>query len=173
MTTVVNPYARRRRPFAMNQVNQVTNQESMGRQSQHRISNQHKRKYKLCSKSPKKRRKGDQLMLQGAVAFDPERDCIVCRAKSHKKFFPSYTVPHRGHDPCCLHNKSTRVQGALVSQPTSVAEDKRYKQLTRPIQQSEKFSGSNLTTAAAFFAPKQTKKATTITTESETEPVLV
>jgi len=59
-----------------------------------------------------------------------------------------------------------------VSQAASAAEDKRCKQLTRPIQQSEKSSGSNLTTAAAFFAPKQTKKATTITTQrTMTQPM--
>jgi len=74
---VPNPYARMVPPTAQNVVN-------MGRQSQQRVSNQIKRKYKLCSSNNNnnnKRKKGDQLTLLGGVAFEAKKDCIVCKAQ--------------------------------------------------------------------------------------------
>ena len=138
---VANPYAVRR-PF-LGSINQENN---MGRQSQHRVANQIKRKYKLCSNNNKnKRQKGDQLTLEGAVAFDSDRDCTVCKAKNIRKFLPTYSVPHRGHHQLCVHNKSTKGAGPLTSQGVAnLADDKRYKQLTRPTQPGERMSGSHL-----------------------------
>jgi len=61
---MVNPYAKRAQNVVINNVN-------MGCQSQQRVSNQHKRKFKLAQPS-RRRRKGDQLTLDNNVAFDPE-----------------------------------------------------------------------------------------------------
>ena len=151
----VNPYAKSRPPVAHNAA-------TMGRQSQQRISNQHKRKYKLCGNNNKKAKKGDQLTLAGGVAFDPERDCKICKAKSIKKFLPSYTVPKRAHHPNCIHNKKTGGCGPLTSQAMANIEDaKRFKALTAPIQPGERHSGKHATKAAgaAFFTPKPTATA--------------
>ena len=161
---VVNPYARPCRPFT------AINDEEMGRQSQQRVANQHKRKFKLCSNSNSQRKiqKGDQLTLEGAVAFDSDRDCAVCKAKNIRKHFPTYPVPHRGHHPLCIHNKNTKGKGLLQSQSVTVAEDKRYRQLTRPIQQGEKFSSNNMKTAAAtFFDPREINKQSAAAQQEE------
>jgi len=52
------------------------NAANMGWQSQQRISNQNKRKYKLCNNNNNnsKRKKGDQLTLLGDVAFEAKKD---------------------------------------------------------------------------------------------------
>jgi len=138
---------------------------NMGRQSQQRISNQHKRKYKLCSNN-NKRRKGDQLTLEGGLAFQAERDCRICKAKITAKFLPGYPIPKRAHDPRCALNKTTRGAGELTTQAAAnIADEQRYKQLTRPINQSEKFSATHLAAATTFFAPRP--KPTTTTSQKK------
>ena len=154
----VNPYAK-----------PVHNAVVMGRQSQQRVSNQHKRKYKLCSSNNKKGKKGDQLTLEGAVAFNSESVCRVCKAKSIKKFLPSYNVPKRSHHIYCPLNTTTRGLGPLTEATiNSIADNKRYKLLTAPILPEERFSSVNNTKAAVstFFVPKPKPKnppASTVT----------
>ena len=162
-------------PYAKPAQNSVINDENMGRQSQQRVSNQHKRKCKQAS--PRRRRKGDQLTLQGAVAFDPEADCQICRAQSIKKFMPSYTVPKRSHHTRCPRNTKTLGLGDLTEQTmATLAENKRHKTITAPIRPDKKFSGKHNTKAAAlafFAAAKTTTTKTTITkpmTEVENFP---
>jgi len=147
--------------------NNVHNEGNVGRQSQHRVSNQHKRKFKQAS--PRRRRAGDQLTLDNQVAFLPERDCKICKAKEIKKFPPSYQIPHRGHHPLCIHNKNTQGKGELSSQSIlSLQDNKRHKVLTAPIRPAEKFSGKFATKAVveSFFGPwtNATKPMTTTTT---------
>ena len=149
---VVNPYAK-----------PAQNDENMGRQSQQRVSNQHKRKFKLAQPSPRRRRKGDQLTLDKRLAFQPERDCQICKAKKYRQFVPGYPMPHRGHHELCIHNKVTRGQGAITEQSLATLEDnKRYKALTAPIQPAERHSAKYATKPAIekFFKPiKTTTKA--------------
>ena len=116
---VVNPYVKP----AQNAVNKV----NMGRQSQQRVSNQTKRAFKKASPTSKRRRKGDQLTLQGAVAFNPEADCRICRAQSIKKFMPSYTVPKRPHHVCCPKNTKTLGLGELTEQTMATLAPSRAK----------------------------------------------
>jgi len=154
---MANPYAKP----AQNAVN-------MGRQSQQRVSNQHKRKYKLCSNNNRKKKKGDQLTLQGDVASNPERDCIICRAKSIKKLYlPNYRIPKRSHHELCPSNTTTRGLGELTEASlASLADNKRCKALTAPIQPGERYSGKHATKAVAefFFAPvEKNPKMTTMT----------
>ena len=147
---VANPYAKK--PPAV-----AHNEENIGRQSQQRISNQHKRKFKLASSSPRKKKAGDQMTLLGGVAFQSDRDCKICRAKSIRKFLPTHPTPKRAHHPQCIHNKKTRGCGVLSSQGmANIEDDKRFKELTRPIQDNEKMSGSFSTPAAreAFFTKR-------------------
>jgi len=105
MTTTAAAAARPRavNPYAKPTHNAVVNDENMGRQSQQRVSNQHKRKFKLASKAG--RRKGDQLTLDNNVAFDSIKDCKVCKAKHIQGFMPTYTIPKRAHHVLCPKNK--------------------------------------------------------------------
>ena len=120
--------------------NAAQNAENMGRQSQHRVSNQHKRKFKLCNnKKSSKPRAGDQLTLEGTVAFQSERDCKICKAKVIKKFLPTYTIPKRAHHDLCILNTKTHGLGALTEQSiNSLADNKRHKALTAPIRPEER-----------------------------------
>ena len=128
---VSNPYAKPAQNAAQNPTN-------MGRQSQQRVANQHKRKFKLAQPSPRRRRKGDQLTLDNKVAFQPEKDCKICKAREIQKFFPSYSIPKRAHHPLCNLNTKTRGLGDLTPQTLATLEDnKRYKALTAPIQPAE------------------------------------
>ena len=147
---VVNPYAK-----------PAQNAADMGRQSQHRVSNQHKRKYKLAQ-ATRKPKAGDQLTLDNKVAFAPEQDCKICKARHIRKFIlPTYTIPKRAHHPNCSLNKTTHGLGELTVQSIANMEDnKRFKALTAPIRPEERFSGKHATSAnaAAFFQPKEIPK---------------
>ena len=152
-TCVPNPYKR----TAQNAAN-------MGRQSQQRVSNQHKRKHKLCSNNNKKKgRQGDQLTLEGTVAFQSERDCIICKAKKIREYLHSCTIPKRAHHVLCPLNTKTHGLGQLTEQSiNSIADNKRYKSLTAPIRPEERFSSVNNTReAAATFFEVRTKTTTT------------
>ena len=98
---VVNPY-RVVRPLVAHNV-------EMGRQSQQRVSNT-KRAHQLAQHSTKasKRKKGDQVTLLGRLAFQPEKDCVVCKAKSIAKFVAGYRVPKRSHHQLCIKNSKTK-----------------------------------------------------------------
>ena len=137
------------------------NAADMGRQSQHRVSNQHKRKCKLAQPT-RKPEPGDQLALDNRVAFAPERDCKVCKARHIRKFIlPTCTIPKRAHHPNCSLNKTTHGLGNLTVQSIANMEDnKRFKALTAPIRPEERFSGKHATSAnaAAFFQPKEIPK---------------
>jgi len=153
---MLNPYAK----AAQNAAN-------MGRQSQQRISNQHKRKYKLCSSNNNKRKKGDQLTLLGGVAFEAKRDCGVCKARFLATFIEGCRAPNRAHHPLCIKNTKTRGKGELSElQKVTLEDNKRYKELVRPITDAEKGSSRNLPgdLGEAFFAPRITKMSATTTT---------
>jgi len=125
MGPLVNPYAKPRQAVPV----VAHNAANMGRQSQHHVANQHKRKFKLCDNSNKKRRKGDQLTLQGNVAFNPEVDCKVCKAKHiHKFILPGYPIPKRAHHSLCSLNTKTRGLGELSEQAlNSITDNKCWK----------------------------------------------
>jgi len=154
MTTnapVFNPYVKPRPAAAHNEANK-------GRQSQQRISNQHKRKHKLCSNNNnKKRKKGDQLTLLGGTAFEAQKDCVVCKARFLATFVEGHRAPNRAHHPLCIRNTKTRGKGELSElQKATLEDNKRYKALVRPITAAEKGSSRNLPadSGAAFFAPR-------------------
>jgi len=86
------------------------NEVIMGRQSQQRIGNQNKRKHKLASNtSNNKKRKGHQTLF-GGVAFEAEKDCIVCKAQALKRILDTYRVPNRAHHVLCLKNTKTTAE---------------------------------------------------------------
>ena len=168
MTTAnrpVNPYAKPRSIRPQNEAN-------VGRQSQQRIGNQHKRKFKHSDNSSSKKRKGGQATLLGGVAFESDRDCIVCHARALRKFTPSCRVPNRSHHAHCARNTKTHGKGELTgSQLATLEDNQRCKQLTRPIAEAEKASAKHLPRDgdAAFFAPRKmaSKTMTKATTPTQ------
>ena len=138
----------------------VQNNEIMGRQSQQRVSNT-KRAYQLaCYSSSKKKKKGDQLTLQGDRAFEAEKDCQICRAQSLARTFQGVRIPKRSHHELCIKNTTTKGRGRISQQNMATsAEEKRLKTVFEtPLAQHEKASGKHTTAAgvAAFFAPSKT-----------------
>jgi hypothetical protein len=151
------------------------NAEEMGRQSQHRVSNT-KRKYNLAANHSYKKQKGDQQMLQGRVAFDNLRDCVICKAKESKRFNNEVRIPKRAHHPFCIFNTKTKGNGALSDQGlASLEDDKHYKKLTQPIQAHEKGSWKYSTKEAGetfFQLQKNITKKSTIKMTGENNPTI-
>jgi len=150
---VANPY----------QKNPHNEGDIMGRQSQQRVSNQHKRKFKLASKSPRPKQ---QRTLDNTVAFESAKDCIICKAKEIQRYLPTYRLPKRAHHVLCLLNKTTKGLGNLSKQTIASLEDnKRYKTLTAAIRPEERFSSKHNTkgAGATFFAARTTTTTTTMT----------
>jgi len=126
----------------------------MGRQSQQRV-NQTKRAFQLAQTS-KKKRKGEQLTIDGQRAFQSERDCQVCKAKVLQRYISTATIPKRAHHVLCIKNTKTRGRGNL-NQATvaSEQEEKRLKaHFSQPLSQKEKCRGVHATKEAgiAFFS---------------------
>ena len=103
---VVNPYAK----AASVAVTPHNNEEEMGRQSQQRVSNE-KRKYQLAAANTgfTTRAKGQQQTLVGTLAFNSEKDCIVCAAVARKRYQETARVPKRPHHE--LYIKTARLKG--------------------------------------------------------------
>jgi hypothetical protein len=143
MGQVVNPYAKSGPP---------AHKTTMGPQSQRRISQQ-QRTHRMQANNTgyRKRKKGDQQTLTGEIAFDPIKDCPICKARHI-----GYAEPHRGHHRLCWNNKRTKgITSAttLASQKESIRLQKHFSEKLKP---HEKLMGANNTKAAAeaFFAPK-------------------
>ena len=150
---LTNPYARDRPLVPL-----INNR--MGRQSQQRVSNT-KRAYQLASFKAPKRKKGEQGTLFGGVAFQPEKDCQVCKAQAMAKLVSSYRIPKRPHHVLCMKNTKTKGKGILSEQALVMKqEEERLKNLFEmPLQPEEKGSAKYLTKEAgeAFFSPKPIK----------------
>ena len=151
---MVNPYAKGRPLAARN----GAQNNIMGPQSQQRVSNT-KRAYQLASySSSKKKRKGEQLTLQGELAFVSERDCVVCRAQSLAKLTPNYRIPKRSHHQLCIKNRKTKGKGVVSSQMIACrAEEKRLQHLfSAPLDSHEKAGAVHLSKegGVAFFQPR-------------------
>ena len=130
----------------------------MGRQSQQRISNT-KRAFSFAdSTTTTKRKKGDQTTLFGGIAFDAERDCVVCSARARKIYEPTTRVPKREHDKRCIKNTTTKGMGEISREAmATLEEEKQLKKLFEaPLADSEKGSAKHTTAdaIAAFLAPR-------------------
>jgi len=153
---VVNPYAKvLKNHVAATTIFPLT----MGRQSQQRISNT-KRAFKLCNPvSKKKPKKGDQLTLEGAVAFVPEKDCQVYKPRAFIKQsgYTKLRVPNRAHHPLCPKNSATKGKGILNEQTIAcqVEENDLRRLCNTQLQPSEKASSKHITREAftTFFTP--------------------
>jgi len=134
----------------------------MGPQSQQR-NTLSERTYKLAASAPnsnRKRKKGDQLTLFGGQAFEPDQDCVVCKAKL------SGRSVRRSHHPLCYNNSRTKgITSATTLKQQQI--DKQQKQhFTASLNESEKYSSRNITkeAATAFFAPTKSLKIAPMTT---------
>jgi hypothetical protein len=158
--TVNNPYAKSRE-------GSLQNGDEMGRQSQQRNSQQ-KRAFALATanNSSSKKRKGDQGTLLGGIAFEAERDCVVCKARSIQLARPETRIPKRPHHVLCRKNSKTKCKGNLSQHAlTCMEEEKRLNSLytNKPLEAHEKGSWKHSTkeAGAAFFAPRKKKNPTT------------
>jgi hypothetical protein len=153
----VNPYRRAPKvPPTGAAVGGVSQANNMGPQSQWRLSLQ-QRTHRMQSdsdRSKKRLKKGDQQTLDGQRAFDPLKDCTVCRERQYGK------ESHKGHHQLCSNNRRTK---GITSETTrdAIAESERLrKHFTKPMTSQEKYSSSNCTqeAVAAFFEPKPAAK---------------
>jgi len=132
----------------------------MGRQQR---ANNTKKDYRLTSQGRK--RKGDQLTLQGKRAFKAEQDCVVCHARPITRALHNYRIPKRPHHVLCSLNQRTKGGGVISQQnlATSV-EEKHLKALySTPLTEAEKCSRRFNTVAAGntfFFSKTFVVKAT-------------
>ena len=162
-----NPYARAR-PFGP-----LINR--MGRQSQQRVSNT-KRAFQLAQYTSKKKpRQGGQLTLQGEAAFEPEKDCRVCKAQALARAGCSVRIPKRSHHPLCARNTTTKGKGIISQQNILISkEEARLKDLfSKPLAAHEKGSWKHATPEAgvSFFAARK-KKEPTPTATTKATPML-
>ena len=144
-------------------------QSAMGPQSQKRLT-LHERTHHMQSQSHRKKQRGGQQTLFGDRAFDPLKDCDVCKGKLGGRSV------HRAHHKLCWNKRGSAVrsQSTLDMQ----AGDKRLQVLfSTPLTEAEKCSGKHLTeeAGAAFFAARKptagpsVSVATTTTRTTATE----
>ena len=108
------------------------------------------------------------------VAFDPLRDCQVCKAQALAKVMEKVRIPKRTHHPQCIKNTKTKGKGQLsLRAMATLTEEKRLKALyEQPLDDSQKGSGRHTTKEAgnAFFAPRPKPKKN-LTTPSMPNPI--
>jgi len=142
---VINPYSRR--PTGA----------QMGPQSQRRLA-LNERTHTLQANSNK--RKAGQLTLFGGVAFDPSKNCVVCKAKLAGR------TSHKAHHNLCTNNKRTQGRSAAAVHQAQL--DKSLQQhFQAPLRPEEKASSRYLTkeSAQVFFEKRNCQaKPTELTT---------
>ena len=119
----------------------------MGPQSQRRL-NQKARTHKMQANNVgcrKKRKAGDQLTLDGSVAFAPFKHCVVCKARA-----AGVTPPHRGHHKLCWINRRTKG----ITSKTTLESLKETERLRKLFAEPIKFSSRYLSDGTSFFAPR-------------------
>ena len=103
---------------------------------------------------------GAQQTLFGGIAFDPLKDCVVCKGRAVGR------VVHRAHHKLCHNNRRTLGVTSAVTLSTMEEERRLNKLFAAPLQASEKGSAKNLTSdnVTAFFAPRATAPTASTTT---------
>ena len=149
---VVNIYARHARLPATGA--------QMGPQSQRRLTLQ-ERTHQLQANSNKSKRKAGQLTLFGDRAFEPEKDCVVCRGRLIG------IQSHKGHHRLCSNNRRTRGIVSTVTLQQNKIDKALKNHFNTPLAPAEKASGQHMTeeAVATFFTKRTTslgKKPTEI-----------
>jgi hypothetical protein len=99
-------------PWCAQQPQLEAREAQMGPQSQRRltlIGRMHR-----MQESSNRKRKGDQLTLFGDRAFQPEQDCVVCKARLGGRDC------HKAHHKLCPNNKRTGGKPPHVIQPNKI-----------------------------------------------------
>ena len=151
MSKQVNPYAKPKATAAAavaatGKENGGPQVNKMGPQSQRRLSLKERTYQMKGNANNKKKKKGGQQTLFGEVAFEPEKDCEVCKARLWGRNV------HRSHHELCTNNRNKRGQSAATL--SLQKEEKRLKVLfSTPLTEAEKCSGQYLTKEAteAYF----------------------
>jgi len=138
MASMSNPY--KRAP----QASSLSKNATMGPQSQRRLTLV-ERTHKMQAPT-KKSKAGDQLTLTGERAFDPLKDCVVCKAKLAGR------EVHRGHHPLCCNSRRTKGVTSKVTLD-SVAESERLRNhFAKPVL--FRLRNGTKEAAATFLSPK-------------------
>lgn len=119
----------------------------MGPQSQRRLTLEQRthRMQQNCYSSNNNKRKVGQLTLFGERAFEPEKDCEVCKGRLGGR------EVHRAHHKLCINNKRTKgITSAVTLAQQKI--DKSLKQLfSAPLSEEEKASSQHNSKAASDF----------------------
>jgi len=110
----------------------------------------------MQASSHRKKPKVGQQTLFGTVAFDPLKDCPVCKAKQFGRSV------HRAHHERCINNRKTR--GMSASTLLLRQEEKRLEMhFNAPLAEEEKCSGKHATPEAVqpLFTPREKLSTTT------------
>jgi len=172
MPQPTNPYARSvaRESVSVPQQereNGGSQSESMGPQSQRRLTFSERTHQMQSNHKKKKQKTTGQQTLFGGLAFDPLVDCEVCKAKKYGRSV------HRAHHTLCNNKRGGATKSAATM--ALAQEEKRLQVLfTTPLTEEEKCSGRFLTKEAVtgFFEPREprgTSVATTTISQTTTE----
>jgi len=149
----VNPYARAATAAAAAEPQQGKDgpqSDNMGPQSQRRLTLMERtHNLQASNHRKKKQRVTGQQTLFGDRAFDPLKDCEVCKGKLVGRSV------HRAHHQLCYNKRG----GAAISKSAmaTMQEEKRLQSLfSTPLTEAEKCSGRYLTkeATAEYFAPR-------------------
>jgi len=166
MVVITNPYARpvARAAPAPQQQEKDGPQSAMGPQSQRRLTLQGRTHLMQSQSHRKKQRTVGQQTLFGDRAFDPFKDCEVCKGRRVGRDV------HRAHHRLCYNKRGGAAQSTAAMEIQR--EEKRLQVLfATPLSESEKCSGQYLMkdAVAGYFAPRQVKPGSSIAaTISET-----
>ena len=153
MVQPTNPY--KKTTAAAPQQQHGASQSTMGPQSQRRLT-LNERTHQLQSQSHRKKAKtSGQQTLFGEMAFDPKKDCAVCKGKQFGR------EVHRAHHELCYNNRRTKgfSMATLALQQEEVRLQQHFRQ---PSEEAEKCSAKHNATEGceAFFTPREIKKKT-------------
>lgn len=170
--TPTNPYLRpvvAAAAASQQQQEKDGSQSTMGPQSQRRLT-LNERTHQLQSQSHYKKQKTGQQTLFGDRAFDPLKDCEVCKGKQQGRNV------HRAHHKLCYNKRGGTAAARSAAAMASLQEEKRLQEFfSTPLTEQEKCSGKYLTKEAVngYFAPKKaaagksSAAATTATTPTK------
>jgi hypothetical protein len=135
----------------------INNNNTMGPQSQFRLSMEKRTHHMQASNAGyrKKKKVGDtQVTLFGREAFDPLKHCEVCKGRIGGR------NPHRRHHPLCYNNRRTKGVTSQATLESLQVEKKLAKLFAAPLKENEKGSLKHLTkdNLNKFFAPRNNAK---------------
>jgi hypothetical protein len=138
---------------------------TMGGQSQKRKNSNQRIKQRPRYQLQHTPRMLSQQTIEGEKEFNPETDCVVCRAKKNNK-----TVPHRGH-----HNKCQKktINKAEVNPPHKKLMEYYESANNKPLTRDEKFNQLPSREVMQAFWSGETRASTAQSVPNQTRDRLV